>query len=480
MYVSLFASCSLCTRAVNWTSRSLEPQVEPSPSELWTIENRDASVSGLIMASVHFVRPAVSSMWKALNGLLISQEEHCLRISGPPGTGKSSTMFAWAVHVGGTSGKKVLWVHELEGQYHMMRIIDGKAEVANCTLSDATMLHKCFKEFDMICLDGLRKEMVCLSLMAVGAKAKVVTCTSYQSATLSSEAAVRLSATFLTVDSWTRSEYELCVGKHLPGEAFENYDRLDMYHYFAGGSMRLMLWEISKLSDFLRSKVAEVNDKKVLLQGRQGIAGQLAVNTLIAEFGGESVLLSQFVARLVAWDVDAAFIAKAERLLPNNPSWQGWVFEMKVIHMVTKHNTLSLKLSDDDCLVLKGSAAPELFMELPARVPTSNMWLLPEKWNQACFDLVFFTESTLWFVQVTVAKTHKYKLKALAPIIPKLRHKVASTRFVVVKNNPEFRVSPGNLVTSGLGDGGVDGDLYAWTKDTIVITELFPVQSGEA
>jgi hypothetical protein len=49
-----------------------------------------------------------------------------------------------------------------------------------------------------------------------------------------------------------------------------------------------------------------------------------------------------------------------------------------------------------------------------------------------------------------------------------------------VKNNPEFHVSPGNLVTSGLGDGGVDGDLYAWTKDTFVITELFPVQSGEA
>jgi hypothetical protein len=451
MHVSLFASCSLCISAVNWISRPLESQAEPSLSELWTIENRDKNMSGLIMASVHFVRPAVVSMWETLSSL--PAERCCLRISGPRGTGKSSTLFAWAVHMGGTMGKKVLWVHELEGQYHILRIVDSKAEVAICALSDLTMLRKCFTEFDVICLDGLRKEMVHLRFLAVDVAAKVVTCTSYQSATLSSEAAVCLNADDLTVDSWTRSEYELCMAKGLPGKAFADADSLDLYHYFAGGSMRLMLWEIPKLQRFLRNKVDEVSDKKALLHGRQGFAGQLAVNTLIAEFGGEAVLLSQYVTRLVAWCTDDTFIAEAERHLPNNPSWQGWVFEMKVIHMVRRDNTLSLKLSDGNSLVLEGSAAPESFMELPARVPTSNMWLLPEKWNQACFDLVFFTESTLWFVQVTVAKTHQYKLKALAPIIPKLRHQVASTRFVVVKNNPEFHVTPGNFVTSGLGHG---------------------------
>jgi hypothetical protein len=120
--------------------------------------------------------------------------------------------------MGGTMGKKVLWVHELEGQYHMLRIVDSKAEVATCALSDGTMLRKCFTEFDVICLDGLRKEMVHLSFLAMDVAAKVVTCTSYQSATLSSEAAVRLNADVLTVDSWTRSEYELCMAKGLPGK----------------------------------------------------------------------------------------------------------------------------------------------------------------------------------------------------------------------------------------------------------------------
>jgi hypothetical protein len=90
-------------------------------------------------------------------------------------------------------------------------------------------------------------------------------------------------------------------------------------------------------------------------------------------------------------------------------------------------------------------------MKLSARVPTNKMRLLPEKWNKTCFDLVLFTESTLWFVQVTAGKTHKVrkflqvcKLKALAPIMKFLscfEHQVASTRFVLLKNSPQFCVT---------------------------------------
>jgi len=438
------------------------------------------------MSSTHFVRPAVTAIWKQLNELEISTSEAgaCLNVSGPPGTGKSSTLFAWVVYMGmlcGDLSNNVMWVHALEDQVNVLRIVNRKADTTTCTLSAVSKLSECFDEYDVICLDGFRKEMAALMLGAMRKKRKVVTCTSYQSSAMSSEAAdfVVHQSKDLTVYNWTLDEYRLCLENNLPGEAFKDEASLLLQHYYAGGSMRLMQWEIDSLRKYLDKKIAEVNDKKVLLQGMQGVSGSMAVNTLIAEYDGDAdtVLLSRYVARKVAWSVDDIFIAEAGKRLPQNPSWQGWVFEMKVINLVHRDNKLALRyigassaktahLSSE--LQLTGSTvcAPESFLDLPARVPEGNMWLLPEKWNQACFDLVFYTELKLWFVQVTVGKSHTYKLDALIPVMQKLHHNAASSTILVVTSSQNFKVTPSNLVKPAVGE------LSTWSKDNVEIAEL--------
>ena len=246
------------------------------------IANFDSSLSGLDLSYTHYVRPAVMAMWNELNALLSNEELGCLNISGPPGTGKSSTLFAWVVHLAMRPDNplRVMWVHATLTEVHVLRITGRVAK--SYTVNDPSLLYKSFDGFDVVCLSALRNEMNVAMVNAMKVCKKVVTCTSYQSRTLSSEAANRWISRMrsMTVHSWTLDEYQLCREHKLPGEAFKDEDSLLEQYYYAGGSMRLMQWKVEKVRSFLDSKMSQVNDRKVLLQGRQGVAGNMAVNTL--------------------------------------------------------------------------------------------------------------------------------------------------------------------------------------------------------
>ena len=222
------------------------------------------------------------------------------------------------------------------------------------------------------------------------------------------------------------------------------------------------------------------------------MSGILALNTLIAEYSDDnsiSVLLSQYVIRLLAVkDLDDAFIDAAEAIMPENSSWQVWVFEMKVIQQVRKGNKLQLEKCARANTSL--SACPSLpvlvpFIELEADTslsirsytdlstcPTRPTWIFTLKWNQGCFDLIFYTETMLWFIQITVGKSHMYKLHILDPFIGQLKHSTSTvTLLVVAKFAETFNVIDSNLHSSN------SAYLSSWTKDSILISKL--TQDGQ-
>jgi hypothetical protein len=80
--------------------------------------------------------------------------------------------------------------------------------------------------------------------------------------------------------------------------------------------------------------------------------------------------------------------------------------------------------------------------------------MIPTKWNQACFDAIFYhRKGVVDFVQVTLAKTHTYKLQHLEPFLEKLigikkTKKAKKARpmpcirfFVLIRNSNHFKIS---------------------------------------
>ena len=162
--------------------------------------------------------------------------------------------------------------------------------------------------------------------------------------------------------------------------------------------------------------------------------------------------------------VDESFIADAENRLKDNPAWQGWVYEMKVIHKINScikeksPFTLTVKGKGKDKgdvwsdLEFHSSECSEFFNcdEIPARQNfTKPRWFFPTKWNQGCFDVVYCSGSVLTFLQITKGDSHKYKLDILGPFIERFRHTRATTRFIVIaKKSDKFKVNPSDLIFS--------------------------------
>jgi hypothetical protein len=82
----------------------------------------------------------------------------------------------------------------------------------------------------------------------------------------------------------------------------------------------------------------------------------------------------------------------------------------------------------------------------------ASSWLLPEKWNQACFDAIFYRSTgCIDIIQVTRNKKHKYKFRHLVPFLKKLSNSEGRCffRFFVVvpsELRDELSLSDGNIV----------------------------------
>ena len=80
---------------------------------------------------------------------------------------------------------------------------------------------------------------------------------------------------------------------------------------------------------------------------------------------------------------------------------------------------------------------------------TPGTWLIPMKWNQACFDLIqIATQDEIVVIQVTNGMRHDYKLQHLIPIVNAL--KVSKVKFITLCRRSNFsEFQSGNLTGQG-------------------------------
>eukprot|EP01031_Cornospumella_fuschlensis_P030457 gene30457-36807_t len=191
--------------------------------------------------------------------------------------------------------------------------------------------------------------------------------------------------------------------------------------YYAGGNMRLMLADASAAKSFLENKFAESIHCASLLE----------------------IIMSEYVIKKLSKAVSIKFVEQAALTLPGNPSWQGWVFELRMLVLLRTTDELSLtRAANGERVSIPGRVvfddfATNGFPESQAFLLLANKRLLPEKFNQATFDLVHVhSEMNIDFFQFTTAeKRHEYKMQYVAQALSVLgvaEGAGATVRFFVV------------------------------------------------
>jgi len=145
-------------------------------------------------------------------------------------------------------------------------------------------------------------------------------------------------------------------------------------------------------------------------------------------------LVSRYIVLKISKSCELAFFSEAARLSIefSNDAWDGWVFQIDFFMQLRRactqspHNLdLSARTPDDtpdtrETWVVRkqvGYRDPSDFVEKSIKVSDGD-WLIPLRWNQACFDVVqVLPDNVLRIVQVTRADSHSLKLEYVLKLI---------------------------------------------------------------
>lgn len=403
--------------------------------EAWHV--RGLNTAGLSSSDciTAYVREQSKTLWNTLCGLQSGSQDNyrgCW-VTGPPGIGKSTEVWGWGLWMSTQiteQRKNMLWVHQTE-EYtaKFVKVIDGiisaKELEYNTPLEFRDCLRQIMKEcsnISLIILDGIMKDMKAhvIFLCREFNQVIVVACTSYQAYDIRTEEIAGPLAKFdysVTMDSWTLADYKECRDKKICFSGLSDND-LEARYYVAGGSMRLMQLGIPDATKTLDYKLSKVENKSVLLRGMGGPGANNAVNTLLSLHCGQTRIVSQYVMVSLSRTVDDAFITEARSINRDNPSWQGWVFELLFLKTLRKSTkvpicdaagTPVIPAEISRCLDYDGTKLEGL---------VSGTLYIPTRWNQGCFDAVFYYESqdvkNFVFMNATIAASHDYKFRYLA------------------------------------------------------------------
>lgn len=436
----LFLLFDICFNLVMWHKRDIEHDNYSAPphdsTTAWMVPHLNFAGLADIQHGI-FVREETRNLWTTLEGLGVENgQKRGVWISGPPGVGKSTEVYAWgmyrAKHIG-SERCNMLWVHQSSESYEIVKIVDGS--MVGTTMKNIDEIVDMCEGLDIIIFDAVRSGMKNLVLEALDKfqNAVIVACTSYQSGSINQELWAKYQPIFnfdYTVYSWTWEQY---VEAHEAGVFGEiDLDMLQEKFYCCGGCIRLMTRRLDDIVHYFAKKLGEVNEKSVLLGGLGGVSSPAAVNSLVSvrpsdEATDMSYVVSQYVSRKLSLVVEDSFMAKMQFVNGDNPAWQGWVFEFRLLHNLRRMmntgealNLLSLDEASCPALnVLINSVLIYSGPENPKKPFNNNTLFIPEKWNQGCFDAVYFHENDAGkrcfeFLNATIAESHIFKCQHMA------------------------------------------------------------------
>jgi hypothetical protein len=243
-------------------------------------------------------------------------------------------------------------------------------------------------------------------------------------------------------------------------------DVIETKYYYAGGSARFMFdFRFSELITELEGRWENVakDDWKHFASATVASATPVAVNTLMQQFGGKASPVSKFIL-FRAYEkcktelVDAV---KAAAENSNNPALKGWAFELEQIDLIR----LSLESSPERPEYITNKKGltfrPHSAIDFDEKKLLSNgdvkadgtiIWC--QKWNQGCFDVAFYKETTLYTLQFTVSKEHSLKPKYIRMLRDALLKKGAVVEAAVHVGVGKAEGFQFKVETSGTGRQG--------------------------
>eukprot|EP01123_Difflugia_compressa_P001838 TRINITY_DN12312_c0_g1_i1.p1 TRINITY_DN12312_c0_g1~~TRINITY_DN12312_c0_g1_i1.p1 ORF type:complete len:249 (-),score=18.56 TRINITY_DN12312_c0_g1_i1:9-662(-) len=149
-------------------------------------------------------------------------------------------------------------------------------------------------------------------------------------------------------------------------------------------------------------------------------------------------LISEYVCRLLSEKCERSFIVEAANsiLAKNNPTFDGWIFEADFLvelrmacqnktsiylldfqinnQLISSEQTLN---SDKLELVVNERLLFFDITDIDRNKFQNGVWLIPQRWNQGCYDAVQLINNTVRVFQVTRAKSHSLKLKYVVQLL---------------------------------------------------------------
>jgi len=237
----------------------------------------------------------------------------------------------------------------------------------------------------------------------------------------------------------------------LPGDDLE--EKISDKYYLAGGCARWMFERtVREVFDEIKTHLSRIGtDMNLLLNGFEGIRADSSVSHLFSIYANDEVfLVSEHVTRMLAEKCEAEFLVRAMRSsLGKNPSFDGWIFEADFLLQVRLAANSNLK---SFTVFPKVAKTPESWivdslqyfdrvvdMTVPAEWK-SNVWFIPRKWNQPCFDAVqLLPKHGFRFIQVTRSKTHSLKLKYIVEFLSRFAIVESLEICYVLPNEAEYK-----------------------------------------
>eukprot|EP01041_Mallomonas_annulata_P009507 gene9507-19756_t len=414
--------------------------------------------SGLSICPITFhIRAECHRLWSFLD----DNVDEVKFVQGPPGVGKSIEVYMYAMHNSIKLNRTLLYIHSDIKNYHIIY----RHEIQAGTISykrirkDVNTDNSMYKHLanwlrpilnsetiDLLVVDGLFPNAfftsMCNSKIWKQCQSLII-CSSFQAVKIKQDD--ELSFNTFEMCSWTYGEYK----KAIKSKALIKGDDFKERYYYAGGSIRLMKWNIGKVKRTLDRHLSKVQDFSTLLSGHVGYSAESFVNSLMAVFRkcSESVstFLSEYVTKQLTSKCTVDAINRCRLILPENFSWQGWVSELEVLTMLeiskklvvlNENNVREEWVCDGDKNIIRFWD----ISDIDVNSVQSGQYLFPNKWNQATFDALCVIKSNrkriLRVLQITNAQTHSCKLEYLTPFVELL--KITTIEYIVICRQKNF------------------------------------------
>ena len=473
--------------------KHLSIQADLGAAAVGSVVDVDLASSGLITSdnglqpSKLYVRVACIDLWKHLENDI----HRASFVTGCPGVGKSVEVYAYAMWQATIHKKRLVYIHSHGASYSLIATAGaGSSDVRCGHLADyleqpqvlLDFIRASMNKVDIIVLDGqlswlIKSVFLCLQQFH---DVRLISCTSFQAISKLSTEQLDNAPEYseFLVDSWVKDEYAAAIS--VGALALDTMDlTVDEMFFYAGGSIRMIQWDVDRVTKCLIQKMREVPDMNQLI-GKQvvGVSSESAVNTLMAMYSGRSTVLSRYVLTELIRTLSTAAVLAIRSILPSNASWQGWVTELEVLLLAKERKTISFRRPDGESEQWPRHDERRVGMPLfefdnPSEVRgVTEDWLLPKRWNHACFDGLYRTPSgTVCAIQITIAEKHSCKLKQLIPIAEAMNAHVVELVYVCRRSNfDRFKVpTPQNEPTTTSRDAAAEHKQYLELKAALEV-----------